>query len=150
MSNLTEAINKLVEEKTFSLDALEAIRGLRDKAEAMERENNLLKVQVADLRADHDGLKAENAALTSDLTVFKSREASIRAKEIEAYDAKAEAKRQQAIADTFREAMGMIFKPNTVREQVQRNIPVASPGSNGSAGYVSNYPESSVVERTEG
>ena len=149
MSNLTEAINKLVEEKTFSLDALEAIRGLRDKAEAMERENNLLKVQVADLRADHDGLKAENAALTAELTEFKL-EARIRAKEIEAYDAKAEAMRQRAIADTFREAMGMIFRPNTVREQVQRNIPVASPGGNGSAGYVSNYPESSVVERTEG
>lgn len=150
MNTLTEAINQLVQEKTFSLDAVDAIKGLRDKAAALENLCNTQNQQIADLGNTELRQTSRIGELQTEVANWKKREDELVQREKAAAEAIHEAKRQQAIADTFRESMGMIFRPNTVRETIQRSVPVAVEGSNGCAGFVSTYPETSSVERTAG
>lgn len=150
MSDILKQIDQLVADKTFSLDALDGIKAIRDALiEAEVNNKNLLEENAAhikELSKVYSQLE-EAAAKASDLiaenVMMKSTVAA-------GQEAIYTAQRHEAVANAWKEAMQTVFKPNTVRETVNRTMPIAVSGSNGGPGYVSSYGETSNVVREEG
>lgn len=116
---LVQMIETLVQEKTFSLDALEAIKVLRDKAvklqEELERKNKSLDSALARVSE----LTVEKAAATEQLGVWKKRETDLLARERIMYGLEQRTAVAEAKADAFLTSMKITFAPNLVRNSVQ-------------------------------
>lgn len=147
-SSLIAAIDKLVEEKTFNLEAVLAINELRKKAEALEREKDALtrKVdqQLDDLnKGNHEIIKRDSiiGEKTKEIEVFKAREQK-------AFEAIQHAAVAGGVAEAYKDALKTVFAPTVMRETVYKNksVPVANPG-----GYISqgNESENTTIERRE-
>lgn len=158
MSNdktLLDQIDDLVASKTFSLEALEGIKGLKDSLKKTLEDRDSLQRR-------YDGLYDANCKQSDEL-LRKSNEIAELKAEVNArreaaqkgYDAVWEKKIAEASAAAYKDAMAMVFKPNAVRETVQRNVmkPVdGHPGGNGSyptAGYLASGTESESVTRED-
>lgn len=130
-NDLLATIDKMVEQKTFGLDALDAINELRDKAEAL---NEKLAVERRNAERRAEDIRQRDARLTSleskvaamDLreTAVADREA--KATELEKRVAVAEAKHMATV-----ETAAMFLRNSVVRESVQKTIAV--PGGMGGA-----------------
>lgn len=152
---LTRAINEMVEKKTFSLDAVDAIKDLRAKAETLERRleqrDSLVESQgatITAMTAKCNDLQIENAA-------FNARLAELEKREKAADKAIYEAEKQTAVAQAWQAAMGMVFRPAAVRTEIQRQVakPVeGNPGGNGgypSGGFLATGQESETTVVTQ-
>lgn len=153
--NLLDQIDDLVASKTFNLDALEGIRKLKtdlqktlDERDSLQRrydERYKETIQQSDLLRERNEMIHE---LRKELDAAKALSA---AGQKAIYDAE----KHQAVADTWKEAMTMVFKPNAVRETVQRQVmkPVeGNPGNNGSyptPGFLASGTESETTTREE-
>lgn len=154
-NTLTQMIDQLVLEKTVSLDALNAINGLKSKAQQLEDQLNVAHQRherdEKTIGGLHDRIKAieEQFSFTSGL--LKQREEQIKSMQAQ------ELAGTKAVAELkgFTAAMEMVFKPAAVREQIQRNVAVpvtGSPGGNGgypTPGFVTSATESEVITRTQ-
>ncbi len=159
MSNdktLLDQIDDLVASKTFSLEALEGIKGLKDSLKKTLEDRDSLQRR-------YDGLYETNCKQSEELQRMTQR----LNEHVRALDAMREAvekgnaavwekKIAEAGAAAYKDAMAMVFKPNAVRETVQRQvaIPVAGhPGGNGmspSPGWVSTgNGESETITRED-
>lgn len=135
-NDLLAFIDKMVEQKTFGLDALKAISELRDKAEALN-ERLAVEKRNAERRAEDirqrdarlASLESKVAALALRETAVADREA--KATELEKRVAVAEAKHMATV-----ETAAMFLRNSLVRESVQKTIVVPGGiGGSGSAGY---------------
>lgn len=152
MSNdLLNAIDRLVEEKTFNLDALDAIKNLRNQAESLEERRDELVGMCERYRSEIKGLtdriaelEKQSASLTSTVAMHKEREQ-------EADEAIYAAEKHRAVAEAYKDAMNIVFKPNAVRERVHQNIPVPMNYSNNGNGYtnVVTYTQSSDITKED-
>lgn len=145
---LAQMIDKLVEEKTFKLEGLQAIGHL--KKEAQEVEARLKYCQDSLERA----LKGNNELSRAKLEVERERDALLkRIADVEAREAKVSQVEQvgavnAAVANTLRECFQTVFKNTIIRESVQENRGSWVPGSSAGMGpqYVST-PENTVRTR---
>lgn len=117
--NLVQMIETLVQEKTFSLDALEAIKNLRDKAEKLQDELEKTQRTLADTQSRRSALTAENALLTEELNVWKNRESAILSREKTMYALEQRTAVAEAQANAFLLSMKITFAPNMVRNSLQ-------------------------------
>lgn len=150
MEQIFKDIDKLVESKTFNLDAIDGIKQIRDALVKAEKEVadykhdlEMQNKQIGDLRvalANAERL-ADERKVTID-AMMATTEAGQKA----IYDAQ----KHEAVANAWKEAMQTVFKPNTVRETVSRSIPMAINPGNGGASYVTSYGETSAITREEG
>lgn len=152
---LLNQIDELVASKTFNLDALDGIKKLKDDLKKTLEERDALQKR-------YDVLYETNARQSEELQRQIKRIETLTKdlQESEAYRAKAresiyEAEKHKAVAEAWQGAMAMVFKPNAVRETVQRNVakPVeGNRGGNGyspSAGYLATGQESETVTRED-
>jgi hypothetical protein len=130
-NNLTTLINQLVEEKTFSLEAVEAIKEIRNKAEKLEIENVRLNEKIDTLIANNVDLAKRLRRSEESYNVASEKINFFEDQEKKAKHAIYEAEKHKAVADAFKEAMTIVFKPNSVRESITRTVPVVTK---------SNYP----------
>ena len=149
MSDILKQIDQLVADKTFSLDALDGIKAIRDALIKAEHNNELLTNQNVEQRKQINDLerRLEQAETMSASLNIRLGEMELTIKSAE--EAIYNAKKHEAVASAWREAMQTVFKPNVVRESVSRSIPVAVQ-SGPSSSYVQNYNDSSTVVREEG
>jgi len=144
-NELTGMIEKLVTEKTFTMDALEAIQALKVKAGQLETQNEKLDREVASYKKNAEIDTNLRLSMKSDLDAWKAREASIVARELKMFENEKSAAVATAVSAAYLTSMKIVFAPNTVRESVQKFGSVA--GSNGMS-----YPTSDTgtITRAEG
>jgi hypothetical protein len=148
MNELMQQIEGLVNAKTFSLEALEGIKVIKDAAKVLDarlkkaEENYDAKcLEAAHLRDNEKRLQEE---------CNKLHEVVLQLKEKEAAAARAiyESEKHKAVADAYLNAMSMVFKPSAVRETVQRHHTVAVP-TMGGGGYTQSVMNQDHVVRSE-
>ena len=152
---LLTQIDHLVNTRTFSLDALEGIRMMREglastveKLERTEARRVALDKECIDLRQT---VRDQGAIIEGLNTRLKVAEEVADKGRIAIHDAK----RSEAVASAYKDIMETIFRPHAVRETIQRNVvkPVeGNPGGNGhypTAGALLSATESETITRTQ-
>lgn len=152
---LLKQIDDLVASKTFNLDALDGIKKLKDDLQrtldTLESTSEMLRRER--LRSSEmESLGQKQAAQIELLnSLIKANEDKV----IKGAEAIFEAAKHKAVAEAWQGAMAMVFKPNTVRETVQRNVarPVEGhPGGNGiypTPGFLATGQESETITRED-
>jgi septal ring factor EnvC (AmiA/AmiB activator) len=152
---LLNQIDELVASKTFNLDALDGIKKLKDDLKKTLEERDALQARYDTLAEAHK-LKAEEVVrLTEHLNEQAKTIENMREVVVKGNAALWEKKIAEASAAAYKDAMAMVFKPNAVRETVQRTVakPVqGQPGGNGyspSPGFLSTGQESETITRED-
>ena len=126
MSDIQKLIDGIVENKTFSLEAVEAIKSMRDELLSVKKENEALsdKVSVAEksLKMQQDA----NSDLVEQVQTITAREKACGEREAQCHTAEIAQARNQARAEAYRTAMEIVFKPHTVRKSVIDNGPYSN------------------------
>ena len=118
---LTDAIDQLVQEKTFSLDALNAVGRLRDRAVAQEQQiRSLETLRESQGRAISD-LQEQVRQLAEQEVGLRERERKVAEREAKAQQLEVETAVAVAKSETFGIVFNTIFRNTAVRERVVRN-----------------------------
>lgn len=123
-TELTDLVDRLVQERTFSLEAAGPIKDLRDKADALQKQVNSLRRELEEKKYEANRLEAKISGQKAEIEAWGKREADLRTREGRAADlekalAVAEAKHQ-----TVDLCFSRLFANRVVREHVQDSIPV--------------------------
>jgi len=152
MSNeLLTAIDRLVEEKTFNLDALEAIKDLRNKAQSLEDSLAVVRERADKFKIENIELRAEAELLQGRIDQYEAQASMLRTRQQQADEAVFESEKHKAVAEAYKDAMEIVFRPHAVRERVHQNIPVpftTTSNGNGST-YVMNHTQSSDITKED-
>lgn len=132
-STLLTVIDDMVRDKTFSLEAVQAIQLLRNKAAEMEIKLNdaidremRLNQRIKDQNDRWESDQVELTALQREVFIAKEQESKI--SDLEKRVAVAE-----AIASTMRESMALIFKPLQIHQRIFEEITSDGSYNNGGA-----------------
>jgi hypothetical protein len=153
--DLLKQIDNLVESKTFNLDALDGIKQLKDDLKKTLDERDALQKRYDAALAANSDKSAEILRLTARVNEQEKHIAGMADLANKGAEAIWEKKVSEASAAAYKDALYTVFKPNAVRETVQRlvAVPVAGhPGGNGmspTAGWVSQGTESETVMRED-
>jgi uncharacterized coiled-coil protein SlyX len=144
---LSDLIDDMVREKTFSLDALDAVKGLRDRALVQDASIEKLTKTLADRDETIGKMRSQASELSAEITAFKARESSIAEREGKTRDLELREAASTASAGAYREVFGTIFKNVTVRESAMKQLPYSNtqPGGQTFTGFQAS---SESVERT--
>ena len=129
MTDLLKHIDQMVVDNTFSLDALEGIKKLKDGFAALERERD-----EAVARADramsscHEAIAETNKA-QQEVALLRAQIAENKSLVEEARAAIARADKHAAVAAAYKDAMQIVFKPTVLRESVYRTTNGMTPSS---------------------
>ncbi len=141
MSDLTACIDKLVTDKTFSLEGVEAIKALRDRAVILERQLE----RVTDQANSFEKANMEQArmigALGTELAALKG----AKARELAVFNIEKAGAVAEARAQELGRCFDTVFRNTVFRETANRQV-VPNMGANGCSTYPISVPES--VERT--
>jgi hypothetical protein len=152
---LLQQIDDLVASKTFGLDALEGIKKIKDSLKATLEERYALQKRYDGLCETSTRQGEEIRHQSGVIVDLEKQLADAKALNEAGQKAIYDADKHKAVAEAWQGAMAMVFKPNAVRETVQRNVmrPVdGHPGGNGSyptPGYLASGTESESVTRED-
>lgn len=116
---LVQMIETLVQEKTFSLDALEAIKVLRDKAIRLQEDLERKVKSLDEHSARNAALLNEKDHLVTQLDTWIKRESALLNRERNMFALEQRTAVAEAKADAFLTSMKITFAPNLVRNNVQ-------------------------------
>ena len=121
MTDLMKHIDQMVVDNTFSLDALEGIKKLKDGFAALERERDeaVTKADRA-MSSCHEAIAETNKA-QQEVALLRAQIAENKSLVEEARAAIANADKQAAVAAAYKDAMQIVFRPTVVRESVHRS-----------------------------
>lgn len=124
MEKITEMIDALVAEKTFSLEGVKAIEAVRAKAESLQKTLEMTTTERDNIRKERDieRNRAEQNAAT--VKQWEARETAIAAREKTMNDCEKKAAVSDATAGTFRECFSMVFRNFSVNESITKSVPV--------------------------
>jgi chromosome segregation ATPase len=117
--NLVQMIESLVQEQTFSLDAVEAIKALRDRAESVQQKLEETQQTLQKTRDQVTEVTAKAESLREELNAWKKREAELATRERNIFALEMKAAVAEAKADAYQTSMKITFAPNLVRNAVQ-------------------------------
>lgn len=147
-NELLSQIEQLVQSQTFTAAALDGIQAIKRKLE-------LTLAELDGAQRNAKTLTDRCNALTTDNEVKSKRISELIAeiqsmKDVAAKGQKAIylAEKHEAVACAWKEAMQTVFKPNAVRESVQRNHTVVMPSPNG-AGYTQSVQNQDNILRED-
>ena len=129
MTDLMKHIDQMVVDNTFSLDALEGIKKLKDEFAKLESELALAQENA------HKAYLSENKALEQrdmardELDALRKQVAEDNDTVNAARAAIARADKHAAVAAAYKDAMQIVFKPTVVRESIYRNINGVTPSN---------------------
>lgn len=145
-NQLSNLIDKMVQEKTFSLDALTAIQKLRESALEMER-------TIALLREDREAQRIVGEELNRKLHEANLQLANIaiREKSVEEREAKIFAlEKSEAVANakssTLDSMFDRIFRNTIVRETINRDVPLTRSYGNNAGDTVERHQVRTTVD----
>jgi len=132
-NDLLEMVDALVASKTFNLDALDGIKELKDNLKKTLAERDQLREHAGGLKRQLtdalDAIHEKDGRIASLTKEVESMKKAVEDGKKAVYDAD----KHQAVAYAWQSAMAMVFKPNAVRESVQRNHTVVVPSSSGAS-----------------
>lgn len=154
-TELMQAIEKLMISGTFSAEAVKSVADLTDKAAKMEERLRALNVTNETLRRDVLTAERQVTSLDDKIAKLEKEIADLRAKVEAGREDKYTARQASAVADAYKDALHTVFRPNAVREHVQRSVPIATEaptygGMSSGGSMVQNYQTSETITREEG
>lgn len=138
MEKITEMIDALVAEKTFSLEGVKAIEAVRAKAEALQRTLESTALERDSARKERELAVNDAAVKARTISEWEQRSATIATREKTMTEKEQTAAVQTATAATFRECFAMVFRNVEVRREMFGTVP---PNASANPTY---YPPSSV------
>lgn len=145
-NSLTEMIEGLVLEKTVSLEAINSINALKQRAAELDQALAASKAREESLWQTLRNKDEQLTQINEHLSQLRHQEVKM-AQSLEAAK-NAEQKGLEAVAELkgFTSAMQMVFKPSAVREVIHKSVPVSVNGGQ-HMGFVAAHPEATVAER---
>lgn len=143
-TDIKAIIDQIVADKTFSLDAVSAISILRDEHEERAEKIKALTDRVAAEAKSNSELNEQITRLAGDAAMLKAQLDTMKAQAEDGVAARHDAKRHEAVAAAWKEAMQIVFRPGTMRETVYTSVPVAQ----GGGAPVITMPVTTTTERT--
>lgn len=147
MDELTKVIDKLVEQKTFGLDALGAIKDLRDKAAKQEENLKDAKREIDERRGAEIRASNEVKRLTFVVNDWTQRQAELENRERKVFDLEKASAVAVAESKVWDRAFSSIFKNTIVREQINRDIPVTRNYGGSGGDVIERHNIKTVVDR---
>lgn len=138
-------IDELVSKQTFSLEALEGIKSLKDSLDEITVERDLYKSSSDRYSAEVRNLSITITTQTTQISKLEKEIESMKALLESGKKAIYEAEKYKAVADTWQSAMSIVFKPNTVRESIQRSHSMPIP----SGAYYHQATDSEIVTKED-
>lgn len=147
---LTDLISEMVREKTFSLEAVQAIEQIRSRASELEARlaaaNDALASkdkQIAKYAAEESERSADRERLKTQLVALAEREKKIT--ELERGTAVA-----QAEARVLDRCLDRLLGNRIIRETLTSSVPIARQYSGGGGDFVEHHTKTDTVTREQG
>lgn len=141
---LNAVINQIVQDKTYSLEAIEAIKSIKDKRDELLSQVIELNSNVEICEKKVSELKAENKRLDKIVDGIQVREEAVLQRENAAHKAEVEQSADKAKADAYKDALHTVFRPHSVRKDILR-----APSATGHYDNQGNYIPSEDVVTSE-
>jgi hypothetical protein len=122
-------IDQMVVDNTFSLDALEGIKKLKDEFAKLESELALAQENAHKAYLSENKALEQRDAARDELYALRKQVAEDNDTVNAARAAIANADKQAAVAAAYKDAMQIVFKPTVLRESVYRNISGVTPST---------------------
>lgn len=130
--NLTAAIDELILGKTFSLDGVEAIKKLRDRAAVLDAQLATAQAQNSDLSKQLSNSREQVATLTANASAVTLREATVMVRESKITELEKSAAVSAAKSDVYSTVFNTIFRNTVVRESMTKQVAVPYSGGGAS------------------
>jgi hypothetical protein len=146
--DIVKQIDDLVASKTFSLDALEGIKAIKDEHQRVLRDLQT-KTEMLDLKREQ--IVAMGEELNRKQAQIDELQTKVKCMSQLASDGDAaiwEKKIAEASAAAYKDALYTVFKPSAVRETIQRNHTVMVPTGNG-GGYPQAVSNQDIIVRED-
>lgn len=144
---LLRAIDELVEKKTFSLDAIEAIQAVRKRATELQKVLDDTSYKLHESKKHNLELRTQNVLLEGEREATSERERAIRKREEKMTELElnvAVASAKVAILDSV---LGRLLANRQIRESSYNQVPVYTPYSGGGGNHeMKNSSNSSTKE----
>lgn len=114
-------IEEMLNEKTFNLDAVEAIKSMKDQVKDLEDRKDSLELKFSDLQKTHISLIEQRDTAQTRLVEYEKRESELVEREKEMTRLECEVEKERAVAGAYRDSMSIVFKPHSLRETVLKN-----------------------------
>jgi hypothetical protein len=121
MTDLMKHIDQMVVDNTFSLDALEGIKKLKDEFAKLESELALAQENAHKAYLSENKALEQRDAARDELDALRKQVAEDNDTVNAARAAIANADKQAAVAAAYKDAMQIVFKPTVLRENIYRN-----------------------------
>ena len=129
MNDLMKHIDQMVVDNTFSLDALEGIKKLKDGFAALESELALAQENAHKAYLSENKALKQRDAARDELDALRKQVAEDNDTVNAARAAISNADKQAAVAAAYKDAMQIVFRPTVVRESIYRNINGVTPSN---------------------
>jgi len=129
MTDLLKHIDQMVVDNTFSLDALEGIKKLKDGFAELEHERDEAIAKADRAWKSYAETENELAKAQAEVALLRAQIAENNSIVEEARAAIARADKHAAVAAAYKDAMQIVFKPTVVRESVYRSTNGMTPSS---------------------
>jgi hypothetical protein len=129
MTDLMKHIDQMVVDNTFSLDALDGIKKLKDGFAELEHERDEAIAKADRAWKSYAETENELAKAREEVALLRAQIAENNSLVEEARAAIARADKQAAVAAAYKDAMQIVFKPTVVRESIYRSTNGMTPSS---------------------
>jgi predicted nucleic acid-binding Zn-ribbon protein len=146
-TDLLKQIDDLVSSKTFNLEALDGIKKIKDDLNATLLEVESLRRLKVTLSEEIDNLKKANKDNGERIQELNQLVLSRQKQVDDGREAVCQKLVAEAKADAYKDALYVVFKPNAVREVIQRNHAVVVPSGNSS--YIQSVSNQDMVVRED-
>lgn len=149
--NVQAAIRELVEKQTFTAEAAAGITKLRADVDAAVKENKDLLTRNDKLMQDNLALGRTIGMRDNEIAALKSREDALAKREAVCHAAEIEKASANAVANTFRECFGAVFRNFQVNRSLTEQVahPRAGRQQDGSYNADTISTTKTETERTE-
>lgn len=138
MDDLTKAIDKLLNEKTFTVEAVRGIEELRKRAADLH--SQLARTQ--ELQREYSD---KYAIAAGENAILKARENAVAEREKKMTELEMKAAVESAKAQVWDQCFGRIFANRIVREHVNDSVPVLQTYSGGGSSIVRDYSSKDIT-----
>lgn len=129
MTDLLKHIDQMVVDNTFSLDALDGIKKLKDGFAELEHERDEAIAKADRAWKSYAETENELAKAREEVALLRAQIAENNSLVEEARAAIARADKHAAVAAAYKDAMQIVFKPTVLRESVYRTTNGTTPSS---------------------
>jgi len=145
MKDVSTLLETMLQEKTLSLEAMDSIRKLKERADKADQEIAQLTEKNRELNVSTARLQGELSDANIKLGAVADREKAVQKREDAVHQLEMKAAVAQAESNAYRTSMSIVFAPNVVRESIMKYGAI-----NGGNGVCVPTSDSGIVTHTEG